>query len=204
MSFVQSALKWRLMDRKPLETWVHPDGRVALLGDACHPMLVSVSDLLSARYEDQYSSFTQPYRAQGAAMAIEDAAVLGSLFSHLSHDSQIPILLKAYENLRLERTAKTQASSRRNQRIFHLPDGPDQQARDILMSEAMELEKERLKTGNFAQLECETRGNPNQWADQSLNIDQFSYDADEVAERWWKEKGETLLRKSRENDALVV
>ncbi|KAL5531773.1 hypothetical protein ACEPAF_5335 [Sanghuangporus sanghuang] len=184
LSFVQSTLKWRLMDRKPLETWVHPDGRVVLLGDSCHPML--------------------PYRAQGAAMAIEDAAVLGCLLSHLSHISQIPILLKAYEKLRLERTAKTQASSRRNQRIFHLPDGPEQLARDALMREAMELENEHMKDGDLAQFENVTKGNPNQWADQSLNIEQFSYDADEVAEVWWKEEGEALLRESRDNEALVA
>ena len=36
-----SILKSRLMVRLPLKTWVHPGGRVALLGDACHPMLVS-------------------------------------------------------------------------------------------------------------------------------------------------------------------
>ena len=40
LSFVKSTLKWRLMDRKPLDTWVHPKGRLVLLGDACHPMLV--------------------------------------------------------------------------------------------------------------------------------------------------------------------
>lgn len=50
LSSVPSTLKWKLMDRKPLETWVHPSGKVVLLGDACHPML--------------------PYRAQGAAMAV--------------------------------------------------------------------------------------------------------------------------------------
>jgi len=40
LGFVQSTLKWRLMDRKPLAKWVHDSGRVILLGDACHPMLV--------------------------------------------------------------------------------------------------------------------------------------------------------------------
>ncbi len=41
LGFVKSTLKWRLMDRKPLETWLHPSHRVILLGDSCHPMLVS-------------------------------------------------------------------------------------------------------------------------------------------------------------------
>jgi salicylate hydroxylase len=40
LSFVKSTLKWRLMDRKPLGMWVHPKGRLVLLGDACHLMLV--------------------------------------------------------------------------------------------------------------------------------------------------------------------
>ena len=40
LGFVQSTLKWRLMDRKPLDKWVHDSGPVILLGDACHPMLV--------------------------------------------------------------------------------------------------------------------------------------------------------------------
>jgi hypothetical protein len=40
-AMVTSVLKFRLMVRLPLKTWVHPGGRVALMGDACHPMLVS-------------------------------------------------------------------------------------------------------------------------------------------------------------------
>lgn len=40
LGFVQSTLKWRLMDRKPLDKWIHDSGPVILLGDACHPMLV--------------------------------------------------------------------------------------------------------------------------------------------------------------------
>ena len=37
------------MDRDPLETWVHEKGTAALLGDACHPMLVRFGPLLAAR-----------------------------------------------------------------------------------------------------------------------------------------------------------
>ena len=46
--------KWGIFERDPLPTW--SKGRVVLLGDACHPMT--------------------PYMASGAAMALEDAAVL--------------------------------------------------------------------------------------------------------------------------------
>ena len=43
LALIPSALEWTLMDRAPLKTWVHEDGRLALLGDACHPMLVRMS-----------------------------------------------------------------------------------------------------------------------------------------------------------------
>jgi salicylate hydroxylase len=40
LGLVSHTLIWPLLDRDPLDSWVHPSGHVALLGDACHPMLV--------------------------------------------------------------------------------------------------------------------------------------------------------------------
>ncbi len=45
-------------------------------------------------------SLLQPYRAQGAAIAVEDAAVLGALLSYVSSLPQVPTLLQAYQELR--------------------------------------------------------------------------------------------------------
>lgn len=42
MAMVPSTLSWKLMDRDPLETWIHKDGKLVLLGDSCHPMLVGL------------------------------------------------------------------------------------------------------------------------------------------------------------------
>ncbi|KAH9010148.1 FAD/NAD-P-binding domain-containing protein [Lactarius hengduanensis] len=167
LSFVKSTLKWRLMDRAPLPTWVHPEGRVALMGDACHPML--------------------PYRAQGAAMAIEDAAVLGDLFSRVSSLNQVPALLQAYQDLRLPRATATQQSSRLNQKIFHLDDGPEQRARDAAMRAAMAAELEGKPIS--------AHGNPNQWADRAKNRTQFSYDAYVAVERWWVNGGRKQIER---------
>ncbi|KDQ55785.1 hypothetical protein JAAARDRAFT_37206 [Jaapia argillacea MUCL 33604] len=167
LKLVPSTLKWKLMDRAPLHKWVHDEGRVVLLGDACHPML--------------------PYRAQGAAMAVEDGCILGNLFSRLSHPSQITPFLHAYERLRLPRTSATQASARLNQKIFHYPDGPEQQARDESMRKAL-----RIARGEEKEVD-DGKGSYNQWADKGKNREQFSYDADLEAERWWKEEGERTL-----------
>ncbi|EIW83381.1 FAD/NAD(P)-binding domain-containing protein [Coniophora puteana RWD-64-598 SS2] len=175
LALIPSTLNWKLMDRGPLRTWVHTDGKVVLLGDSCHPML--------------------PYRAQGSAMAVEDAAVLGNLFSRVSSREQITPLLYAYQSIRYTRATDTQASSRLNQHIFHLPDGADQRKRDREMREAMELAR-RAAEGGAGLAAVGNAGNANQWADERKSAIQFGYDADEEAERWWKETGERLIGKS--------
>ncbi|MGI9322952.1 MAG: FAD-dependent monooxygenase, partial [Pseudomonadales bacterium] len=92
----QSSLyKWALFDRKPMDNW--GQGRVTLLGDACHSTL--------------------PFMAQGAAMAIEDAAVLAAC---LEQGSDVATALQGYEALRRTRTRSVQLGSRRNASLFHL------------------------------------------------------------------------------------
>ena len=90
-----SLYKWALHDRAPMARW--GEGAVTLLGDACHPTL--------------------PFMAQGAAMAIEDAAVLAGC---LAAADSVPAGLRRYEDLRRSRTARVQSGSRRNARTFHL------------------------------------------------------------------------------------
>lgn len=87
--------KWALLDRPPMPRW--SDHRITLLGDACHAAL--------------------PFMAQGAAMAIEDAAVLARCVADGGDD---PLTLERYEALRRDRTAQVQRRSRLNARIFHL------------------------------------------------------------------------------------
>jgi len=71
-----------------------------------------------------------PYLAQGAAMAVEDAAALAiAVSSNLS----IEDALKAYEKVRLPRTTAISAGADNNRNIFHMPDGPGQQARDEMV-----------------------------------------------------------------------
>ena len=86
--------RWALFDRNPLSHWV--DDRVALMGDACHPML--------------------PFVAQGAVMAIEDAYVLAR---SLREASDIAEGLQSYQAARHARTARVQAQSRQNAQTFH-------------------------------------------------------------------------------------
>ena len=121
-------------------------------------------------------------------MAIEDGAVLGNLLSRISHLSQLGPLLKAYQDLRLSRTAMMQESSRLNQHIFHLPDGPEQRERDENMRKAMALEL----SGDPAVLRRDTDGNQNQWGDKKKSDVLFGYDADAEVDKWWAAYGRQL------------
>ena len=86
--------RWPMFDRLPIDRWVH--GRMALTGDAAHPML--------------------QYLAQGACQAIEDAAQLAA--SLRQHD--IPTGLKEYETVRTRRTAEVQRKARAWGEIWHV------------------------------------------------------------------------------------
>jgi len=97
---------WALHDRAELPRW--SDGRVTLLGDACHPML--------------------PMMAQGAAQSIEDGAALASLLKATPDD--IPGELARYEAVRKPRATRLQQASAANRTRFHLHDGEAQRARD--------------------------------------------------------------------------
>ena len=69
-------------------------------------------------------------RAQGAAQAFEDAAVLGSLFSHVKENDQIPALLTTYQQIRMSRSVKVLRRSAAMREVFGMPDGIAQQERD--------------------------------------------------------------------------
>ena len=127
-------------------------------------------------------------------MAIEDAAVMGSLLSRLSSRSQLPAFLSAYEEIRRPRTTKAQLNSRSNQYVFHLPDGPFQEKRDAEMQRAMLADFELVRyNAGYTKPQTHDEGNPNKWADMRENVEQFSYDADSAAESWLSDHGAELI-----------
>lgn len=73
-----------------------------------------------------------PYLAQGAAMAIEDAAVLGGILSQPDYctPETLPQALAMYEKLRIKRTAKIAEKSVSSRWFTQMEDGEEQRARD--------------------------------------------------------------------------
>jgi len=98
----ERCFRWGLFDRDPMPRW--SDGRVTLLGDACHPML--------------------PFMAQGAVMSIEDGYVLSRCVAEgIRQGRSLTESFTRYEAFRRERTAEVQGMSRRNMTLFHNVDG---------------------------------------------------------------------------------
>jgi salicylate hydroxylase len=98
--------RWVLCYREPLLDW--SDGRVALLGDAAHPML--------------------QYFAQGAAMAMEDGVVLAHMVER--YQGAIARALTAYNRTRAPRTGRVQIGSRLLGEYVYHPDGAKAEVRD--------------------------------------------------------------------------
>ncbi|MFJ4330611.1 MULTISPECIES: FAD-dependent monooxygenase [unclassified Streptomyces] len=109
--------RWVLCDRDPVDNWV--DGRVALLGDAAHPML--------------------QYAAQGACQALEDAVLLGDLLgpadgAGTTAGHGVPLRLAAYGALRHERAGRAQLVAREmGRRVYH-PAGVAAKERNTALS----------------------------------------------------------------------
>lgn len=121
-------MEWTLNSHAPLPAW--HENKIVLIGDACHPML--------------------PYVAQGAAQAIEDAAVLQCTLAKSSTD--VPLAIAVYEEVRKARAEAVQSSAATTRKALHLNDGPEQRERD-----------QRIRDASRGQGE-----NPDLWADPAF------------------------------------
>ncbi|KAI1769502.1 FAD/NAD(P)-binding domain-containing protein [Hypoxylon sp. FL1150] len=134
--------EWKLRSHAPLDTWVL--GAVALVGDACHPTL--------------------PHLSQGAAMAIEDAAVLAEVVSRTPGSGSDRVALskaiKVYELLRKDRTTLLVDLAASSARTLHLGEGKAKEERDK------------------AFLNAKKRGTPipDKWASPEVQHMIYSYD----------------------------
>jgi len=110
---VTTTLRGAVFVRQPIEHWSF--GRVTLLGDAAHAM--------------------EPFQAQGAAQAVEDAYVLAEC---LAADPDAPQAFRRYEQIRMSRAEELQESSAAAANIFYLPDGDEQRLRDARYATILE------------------------------------------------------------------
>ncbi|KAF2677860.1 FAD/NAD(P)-binding domain-containing protein [Lentithecium fluviatile CBS 122367] len=147
-------VEWKLRVHEPLSTWVH--GSTALVGDACHPTL--------------------PHLAQGAAQAIEDAAVLGVVLAPARIADRNPATihraLKIYEKVRKQRAEALVELAAENGRQMHLGSGKAKEERDKI----------------FAALKSGKGPVPDKWADADVQRMIYGVDVVEEAEKACREE----------------
>jgi salicylate hydroxylase len=116
---VGTPYKWALMARGPMPAW--SEGRVTLLGDACHPTL--------------------PFLGQGAVMAIEYAYIVAACVKKYSNDPAMAFA--RYEDIRRERTTAVVRKAHENRRHAFSPALADQEA--VAVAVAREWQQERVR-----------------------------------------------------------
>lgn len=143
--------EWKLRVHAPLPTWIHSS--TALVGDACHPTL--------------------PHLNQGAAQAIEDAAVIGVALRKLPDTSPESInrALRVYEGIRKARAELLVDLAAQSGRNLHLGEGKAKEERDAAFKAAKEA-------GGPV---------PDKWADKDVQKMIYGFDAWEETERRFDE-----------------
>ena len=111
--------RWGIYDRTPLTTW--STDHITLLGDAAHAVT--------------------PYLGQGANQSVEDAITLAVLLQD-AQAADVPIRLRRYEDLRIERNRQVHDGAREAGALYRSTDlSPDQQAeRIVAIQDGLELE----------------------------------------------------------------
>ena len=116
---IETPYKWAMMVRGPMPRW--SEGRVTLMGDACHPTL--------------------PFLGQGGVMAVEDGYVLAACLKKYFGDPERAFA--RYEEIRRERTATVVRKSHENRRSAFSPALADQT--QVAVEVAREWQQERVR-----------------------------------------------------------
>ncbi|KAH7927839.1 FAD/NAD(P)-binding domain-containing protein [Leucogyrophana mollusca] len=146
----------RYVDRESPSEWTDESGRLLLIGEAAHP------------------SF--PCNTQGCSLQVEDAEVLGSLFSRLHSWDQLPYFTEAFQEIRQPRCHTVHSKEKMGFQLVRLPPGPDRDARDEVFRAMMHSGLQGWDEGKI------------RWQWEELG-EVFGYNAREAAEDWWVQWG---------------
>lgn len=170
IGLARECAKWTIAEVPPLATWSSQSGRTTLLGDAAHAM--------------------SPHAAQGAAMSLEDAAVLGECLDHAKDLQDLRLALERYEVIRKPRVERIAEIARTNGTLWVVPDGPLQEARDQRFKTVMEEdEKERANLGREG-MQARRKLAPDKggkWPQPGVLMWVYGYDAVAEAARYLQE-----------------
>ena len=127
LTLVDKCIVWKVAQVSSLDSWSSSNGKIVLVGDACHAMtphqgqVWNTFDVLNHKAN---------LHQQGCSSGMEDSGVLSECISYAKTIEDIPSLLKTYESLRRPRVELIQGTSAFLGKLWSLPDGEQQQQRD--------------------------------------------------------------------------
>lgn len=154
LSLVDNCAKWSIAEIPSLETWSSKSGRCVLLGDAAHAM--------------------SPHVAQGGAMAIEDAAVLGECLASVGSEYDLKRATSVYYDIRHPRVSRVAQLAKWNGSSLILEDGPQQRMRDEGFAAATRAGAENKKSQDQSEIVADMNAN---WPQPALLKWLYGYDA---------------------------
>jgi salicylate hydroxylase len=171
LALCESVFKWRLMIRPGLDpTWSHKSGAFTILGDAAHATL--------------------PYLASGAGMSLEDGHVLGLCLARLKGKSTVEKkrALEVYERCRRERTERVVSRGNRQQYLYHVHDGAEQQQRDDQLRAFADFNgKGKIGRDDYEAKGLKVEDDPLAWRWGGVGSWLLTYVCEDDVDRRWKE-----------------
>lgn len=187
-----------MANRPNLDEWVHPEGRIVVLGEAAHPLPVSPSPPHPRPHPAPAHAHarTQVGSIYTIGLTVGDAAVFGRLFKHLHRADQIDMFLHAVSAIRAGRVERVIRASQGNIFAASLPPGVAE-AHDRALRERSEREITELGVGRQGAASEEMVV-----AVEGI----FAYDPEDEADDWWVKWGLMQERAARTvvGDAVSV
>ncbi|KAJ7683553.1 hypothetical protein B0H17DRAFT_1137680 [Mycena rosella] len=147
--------------RSALEKWVDRSGKILLIGEAAHPLLLMI---------------LQPCSTHGASMAVEDGEALGVLVAHLRMRAQIPQIMEGFQELHQVCCNFIYRAELSNASLTMLPAGEVRGIYDAGLHASLETGVEKWDKGVLR----------DQWEQIGEG---FAYHAREASEDWWMKWG---------------
>lgn len=178
-----------------MKSWMHASGRVVLLGDACHPMLVCLIIFLLHRIRLYIPGLAIP-RTGGCNGSRGCRSTRRCSFT-ANFSITITCFPRAYERLRYLRTTEMQLGSRAMQKMYHLPTGDQNRGNNeednTRYHGTSHSSSAAQVIADLALTDQESNGTGLCIPSRSKFVEWFSYDVRTAVNSWWDEEGQHLL-----------
>lgn len=144
LGYVEECNKWTIGDVPKLGKYASENGRLVVVGDAVRIQShCSLRQTLADTFAQAHAII--PHVGQGGGQALEDAAALAEFVSGMSNKNELALRMQQFQSFRQPRVEIIRRIAFGNQKMFTLPDGPEQVKRDAMLAAGTQKWKAALR-----------------------------------------------------------